>query len=98
MIKSDVLNEKLSKESKDKYFVYILRTSANTLYIGQTNNLKKRLSEHQNKTRTSAKYLKYFDSFQLVYSEQYTSRIEAMRREYQLKQWPKAKKEALVSG
>ena len=36
------------------YFVYILRTSKNTLYIGQTNNLEKRLAEHLNKKRRSA--------------------------------------------
>ncbi|MEK7500410.1 MAG: GIY-YIG nuclease family protein, partial [Patescibacteria group bacterium] len=28
------------------YYIYILRTSANTLYIGQTNNLKTRIAEH----------------------------------------------------
>ncbi len=78
------------------YFVYILRTSSNTLYIGQTNNLNKRLLEHKNKTSKSAKYIKYFDSFQLVYSEKYPTRIEAMRREYQIKHWTKAKKEALM--
>ncbi len=81
-----------------KYFVYILRTSSNTLYIGQTNNLKKRLKEHQNKTSRSAKYIKYFEYFKLVYSEEYLTRIEAMRREKQLKGWTKAKKEALISG
>lgn len=80
------------------YFVYILRTSLDTLYIGQSNNLEKRLKEHQNKTSKSAKYIKYFDSFQLVYSEEYSSRIEAMKREYQLKHWTKAKKEALIKG
>lgn len=80
------------------YFVYILRTSSNTLYIGQTNNLEKRLKEHQNKTTKSARYIKYFDSFQLVYSEKHPTRIEAMRREYQLKHWTKAKKEALIKG
>lgn len=32
---------------KMSYYVYILRTSANTLYIGQTNNPEKRLKEHQ---------------------------------------------------
>jgi len=74
------------------YFVYILRTSANTLYIGQTNNLKKRLKEHQNKSRRSAKYVRYFDSFKLVYSEKYPTRKEAMQRELQLKKWSKAKK------
>lgn len=80
------------------YTVYILRTSANTLYIGQTNNLDKRIKEHQNKTSKSAKYIKYFQSFQLVYSDEYPTRLEAMRREYQLKHWTKAKKEALITG
>lgn len=80
------------------FIVYILRTSSNTFYIGQTNNLEKRLKEHQKKTTKSAKYIKYFNSFQLVYSEEYLTRTEAMRREYQLKHWTKAKKEALVKG
>lgn len=83
--------------SKYIYSVYILRTSSDTLYIGQTNNLEKRLAEHKSKTAKSAKYIKYFDSFKLVYSEEYPTRSEAMRREYQLKQWTKAKKEALVT-
>lgn len=81
-----------------QYFVYILRTSYDTLYIGQTNNLGKRIKEHQDKSSKSARYIKYFDSFQLVYSEEYSSRIEAMQREYQLKKWTKAKKEALIKN
>lgn len=80
------------------YIVYILRTSSNTLYIGQTNNLGKRLREHQNKTTKSAKYIKYFSSLELVYTEEYSTRTEAMKREWQLKQWTKAKKEALIAG
>ncbi|PJE50579.1 hypothetical protein COV27_02760 [candidate division WWE3 bacterium CG10_big_fil_rev_8_21_14_0_10_39_14] len=80
------------------YTVYILRTSSNTLYVGQTNNLEKRLKEHKNKSSRSAKYIKYFEYFKLVYSEEYSTRIEAMRRERQLKGWTKSKKEALISG
>jgi putative endonuclease len=80
------------------YFVYILRTSSNTLYIGQTNNLEKRLKEHQSKTSKSAKYTRCFDCCTLVYQEEYLTRIEAMRREYQLKKWHKNKKEALIRG
>ena len=80
------------------YFVYILRTSANTLYIGQTNNLVKRLKEHQSKSIKSAKYVRYFDSVTLAYSEKYATRKEAMKREIQLKKWSKVKKEALISG
>lgn len=80
------------------YYVYILRTSSNTLYIGQTSNLEKRLKEHQIRSTKSAKYIKYFDSCELAYSEEYKTRIEAMRREFQLKKWTKAKKEALING
>ncbi len=80
------------------FYVYILRTSSNTLYIGQTNNLEKRLKEHQNKSPKSAKYVRYFGSVELVYSERYKTRKEAMQREAQLKKLPKAKKEAIVAG
>jgi len=80
------------------YFVYILRTSKNTLYIGQTNNLEKRLKEHKDKSTKSAKYLRYFSSFDLVYHEAHPSRQSAMKREIQLKKWPRAKKEAIIVG
>lgn len=101
MIKSKALSEEMVSlsnhdESKGRYFVYILRTSFNTLYIGQTNNLEKRLKEHQSKGSKSAKYTRSFDSCQLVYQEEYPTRLEAMRREYQLKKWTKLKKEALI--
>ncbi len=81
-----------------KFIVYILRTSSNTLYIGQTNNLNKRLQEHKDKKSKSAKYMKYFDSFDLVYKEIYQTRRQAMQREWQLKHWTKKKKEALIAG
>lgn len=80
------------------FTVYILRTSSNTLYIGQTNNLEKRLKEHESKTTKSAKYMKYFSSFELVYIESYSTRSEAMKREWQLKHWTKKEKEALIAG
>ena len=64
--------------------------------LGKLIIFKKRIKEHRNKTLKSAKYIRYFQSFELVYSETYDSRKEAMRREYQLKNWSKAKKEALI--
>ncbi len=79
------------------YFVYILRTSSNTLYIGQTNDLDRRLREHGNKSSKSAKYIRYFSSFELAHQESYETRLESMRREYQLKKWSRAKKEALIN-
>lgn len=80
------------------YFVYILRTSSNTLYTGQTNNLERRLQEHKEKKGKSAKYIRYFPSFNLVYKEIYSTRKGAMSREIELKSWTKSKKEALINS
>jgi len=80
------------------YIVYILRTSLDTLYTGQTNNLEKRLKEHKNKTGKSAKYMRYFTSFELVYKESYPTLSQALRREIELKKLSHEKKEALING
>ncbi|HSD98586.1 MAG TPA: GIY-YIG nuclease family protein [Patescibacteria group bacterium] len=80
------------------YTVYILRTSANTLYTGQTNDLEKRLTQHRKKNYESAKYLKAFNSFALVYTEECATKSEALKREWEIKQLPKSKKEALING
>jgi putative endonuclease len=81
-----------------KYTVYILRTSANTLYTGQTNNLEKRLKEHKNKTTRSAKYLRSFKSFELVYKENCPTLSQALKREIEIKKLTHAEKEALING
>lgn len=80
------------------FYIYILRTSSNTLYIGQTNNLERRLKEHRDKKSKTAKYIHYFSTFELVYREIHPTRLEVMRREIQLKNWSRAKKEALIKG
>jgi len=86
--------------AKEQYmfYVYILRTSSNTLYVGQTNNLERRVKEHKSKTSRSAKYTRYFYAFDLVYHESYPTRSKAMKREAELKQWSRIKKEALIKS
>jgi putative endonuclease len=80
------------------FYVYILRTCKNTLYTGQTNNLKRRLKEHQSKSSKAAKYMCFFSSFKLVYFEKYETRKEAMQREVEIKKWTKVRKERLVEN
>lgn len=80
------------------YFVYVIRTSGNTIYTGQTNNLEKRLKEHKNKTKKAAKYLRRFSSFKLVYKEEFLTKSEALRRECQIKKLSKAQKEILIGN
>lgn len=80
------------------YTVYILRTPSNTLYTGITNNLSKRLSEHQSKSKKAAKYMRSFDSFKLVYTEKFENRSQALKREAGIKKLTKLKKEALINS
>ena len=69
-----------------------------TLYVGQTNNLEKRIMEHKNRSARSSKYIRSFSSFELVYKEEFLTRSESMKREYEIKQWPKARKEKLIDA
>jgi len=63
--------------------VYVLRSSRNgRLYTGSTNDLERRLSEHQ---RGHSVYTRHAGPFELVYSEEYETRLEARRRELFLK-------------
>lgn len=76
------------------YFVYILECTDGTLYIGSTNNLEKRLREHNN-LKSGAHYTKIRRPVTLKYSEPQASLSEARKRESELKKWPRAKKLAL---
>ena len=78
------------------FTVYILRTSSNTLYIGQTKDLEKRIRAHKEKTAASAKYMRYFTSFELVYMEKKRTRSEAMKREAELKRLTRKQKELII--
>jgi putative endonuclease len=60
--------------------------------------LEKRINEHKSKSPKSAKYVRYFKSVELVYSEEHSSRSTAMKREAEIKRWTKAKKEILISS
>jgi putative endonuclease len=78
------------------YFVYILRTLGNSLYVGVTEDIAQRLSMHN--SGKGAKWMKANRGAQLVYSESYLTLSSARKREVQLKKWSRAKKEALIVG
>ena len=87
-----------SNENDDVFFVYFARTENNGLYIGQTDNLDRREFEHQCHVHGAKFFKDNGKNFQIVYTEQFSTRTEAMKREKQLKGWTRAKKEALVAG
>ena len=80
------------------FYFYIVRCSDNSLYCGQTNNLQRRINEHNFNKNKSSKYLRAKKPFKLVYSEEYPTLQLAMKREWQVKKWSRAKKEALIKG
>lgn len=75
-------------------YTYIVKCSDETLYIGWTNNLKKRLEAHN--SGKGAKYTKNRRPVELVYFEEYDTKQEAMKREYAIKQLSRQKKLALI--
>ena len=77
------------------YSVYILTNiSDKVMYIGVTNNLERRISEH--KTGFFEGFTKRYHVDKLVYYEHFDNIRDAIAREKQLKGWTRAKKNALV--
>ena len=75
--------------------VYILECADKTLYTGITNNLDRRMAEHE--AGKGAKYTKGRGPFRLVYSETCEGRAEASRRETAIKLLDRRKKLQLFS-
>jgi putative endonuclease len=80
-----------------QYFVYILLCSDNSYYTGITNNLDRRLYEHENGTDPKSYTFKR-RPVKLVFQEMFTEVIQAIAFEKQVKGWSRAKKEALIKG
>ena len=78
------------------YFVYILRCSDNTFYVGHAKNLDAREKEHND--GHGARYAAARRPASLAYSEAFDSLEKAVLRERQIKRWNRAKKEALIAG
>jgi putative endonuclease len=73
---------------------YMVRCNDNSLYSGVTDNLEARVRKHNR--GTGAKYTFARRPVVLVYSELFDGKSEAMKREREIKKWPKSKKEQLV--
>ena len=81
----------------DQGYVYILTNDRlNVMYIGCTNDLRKRLVHH--KRRLVPGFTKRYNVHRLVYFETHSDINAARRRERQLKVLSRAKKDALVGA
>ncbi|NDW08819.1 GIY-YIG nuclease family protein [Dysgonomonas sp. 520] len=81
------------------YFVYILTNrNRNVLYVGVTNDLERRLYEHQEKDQyQNMSFSSKYKTFYLIYWERFENIEDAIMREKQIKGWTRAKKETLIS-
>ncbi|WP_439134741.1 GIY-YIG nuclease family protein [Pseudomaricurvus sp.] len=79
------------------FWVYILKCADNSYYTGHTDNLEQRLHQHHSRqipTCYTARRL----PLELMFSQSFTTREEALETERQIKGWSRQKKEAMMRG
>ncbi len=77
------------------YFVYIVECADRSFYVGCTNNLERRIYEHNN-SKYGAHYTKTKRPVTLKYTEKFETLKEARRREVEIKGWRREKKIKLI--
>lgn len=84
-----------AKKEESNWYVYILECNDNTLYTGITNNIEKRLEQHNSGTE-GAKYTRPRRPVKYVYQERQENRSVATKREMAIKKLSRAKKLLLI--
>lgn len=79
-----------------EFYVYIMASASRTLYVGFSNSLERRVSEH--KQDLFEGFTKKYQCHSLVYYETYNDVQVAIAREKQLKRWRREKKVALINS
>jgi predicted GIY-YIG superfamily endonuclease len=77
------------------HYVYIVVCRDGSLYTGYTLNIKNRIYQH-NFTKSGAKSIRGKLPVELAYSEMYTTKSEALKREKEIKSWSRKKKLELI--
>ena len=84
------------KKIEDTAYTYIVECSDGSLYTGWTNQLEERIRCHNE--GKGAKYTRARLPVRLVYYETFSTKQEAMRREYEIKQLTRKDKLLLIAG
>ncbi len=79
-----------------RFWVYILRCADGTYYTGHTDDLDRRIAQHQSGEIPG--YTHDRRPVELMFSETFAERIDALEREHQVKDWSRKKKEALFNS
>ena len=78
------------------FYVYIMTNNSGALYVGVTNNLERRVSEH--KLRVNPGFTSKYKLTRLVYYGHTTGAESAISREKVIKGWVRRKKIALIAS
>jgi predicted GIY-YIG superfamily endonuclease len=78
------------------FFVYMLRCSDGSYYVGHTDDLEHRMAQHHHGELPG--YTQTRRPVQLAWSQETASREETLAAEQKIKGWSRAKKEALING
>ncbi len=84
--------------TQKNWLIYILECRDGSLYCGITNNIEKRLKQHDGEIKGGAKYTRSHWPCKLVYKEKSESRSEALQREMVIKKMSKVEKQTLISS
>ncbi len=76
------------------YYVYLLRCVDATIYTGITTDVARRFKEHQD--GSGARYTRAHMPEKILYAEPCATRSAALKREAEIKRWPKEKKMRLA--
>lgn len=82
----------------DHWYLYLVRTASGSLYTGITTDVERRFAEHQSGAPKGARSLRGKGPLTLAFQATAGDRSRALKLEWQVKRWPKARKEALISG
>ena len=79
---------------KIMYFVYMLQCRDKSIYTGITTDVKRRLTEH--KAGIGSAYTRAHGAVRMLHAERFKTRSAALKREAEIKGWPRNKKLDLI--
>ena len=77
------------------YYLYLIQCKDKSIYTGITKDLERRFQEHKNKV--GGHYTRAHKVEKILHTEQFETRSEALKRELEIKSWPRPKKLKLIA-
>jgi len=86
----------VKKTERKRWSLYILKCGDGTLYTGTTNDIKRRIEMHNR--GVASKYTRSRLPVKIVHHEPCRSRVDALKKEYAIKQFSRTEKESYIKS